>query len=87
MVAIQQGLRADGVEVSMEKLCRWFGAARRSVYDRPTKALVATLATAGRRSCASRRVRTDSPAWLEELREALAKRNIRLQDLTPHLLL
>ena len=38
MVTIQQGLRADGFEVSMVKLCRWFGVARRSVYYRPTKA-------------------------------------------------
>lgn len=38
MVTIQQGLRADGFEVSMVKLCRRFGVARRSVYYRPTKA-------------------------------------------------
>src|SRR3546814_14904692 len=38
MFSIQQGLRADGYEVSMVKLCRWFGVARRSVYYRPTKA-------------------------------------------------
>lgn len=38
MVTIQQGLRSEGVEVSMVKLCRWFGAARRSVYYKPTKA-------------------------------------------------
>ncbi|AWV08079.1 integrase core domain-containing protein [Marilutibacter maris] len=38
MVAIQQGLMADGFEVSMAKLCRWFGVARRSVYYRPSKA-------------------------------------------------
>ena len=38
MVTIRQGLRADGFEVSMVKLCRWFGVARRSVYYRPTKA-------------------------------------------------
>ncbi|MDH5821920.1 hypothetical protein QFW77_02790 [Luteimonas sp. RD2P54] len=38
MVAIQQGLREDGLEVSMVKLCRWFGVARRTVYYRPTKA-------------------------------------------------
>src|SRR3546814_16004898 len=37
MVSIQQGLRADGYEVSMVKLCRWFGVARRSVYYGPTK--------------------------------------------------
>ena len=38
MVAIQQGLREEGLEVSMAKLCRWFSMARRSVYYRPTKA-------------------------------------------------
>jgi len=38
MVSIQQGLRADGFEVSMVKLCRWFGLARRTLYYRPTKA-------------------------------------------------
>ena len=38
MVTIQQELRADGFEVSMVQLCRWFGVARRSVYYRPTKA-------------------------------------------------
>lgn len=38
MVTIQQGLRDDGFEVSMVKLCRWFGVARRSVYYRPTEA-------------------------------------------------
>ncbi|MBA8882371.1 DDE-type integrase/transposase/recombinase [Dokdonella fugitiva] len=37
MVTIQQGLKADGIAVSMVKLCRWFGVARRSVYYRPTK--------------------------------------------------
>jgi putative transposase len=38
MVALQQELREDGFEVSMVKLCRWFGVARRSVYYRSTKA-------------------------------------------------
>lgn len=38
MVTIQQGLRKDGFEVSMVKLCHWFGVARRSVYYRPRKA-------------------------------------------------
>lgn len=38
MLSIQQGLRADGFEVSMVKLCRWFGVARRSMYYKPTKA-------------------------------------------------
>ncbi|PPU03258.1 transposase, partial [Xanthomonas arboricola pv. guizotiae] len=30
-------MRADGFEVSMVKLCRWFGVARRTVYYKPTK--------------------------------------------------
>ena len=38
MVAIKQGLQDEGFEVSMVKLCRWFGVARRRVYYRPTKA-------------------------------------------------
>lgn len=38
MVSLQQGLRADGFEVSMVQLCRWFGVARRTVHYRPTKA-------------------------------------------------
>ena len=38
MVTIQQGLREDGFEVSMVKLCRWFGVPRRSVYYRAAKA-------------------------------------------------
>lgn len=37
MVTIQQGLKADGIAVSMVKLCRWFGVARCSMYYRPTK--------------------------------------------------
>ena len=37
MVTIQQGLRADGVHVSMAQLCRWFDQPRRTVYYRPTK--------------------------------------------------
>ncbi len=38
MVTIQQGLRSDGVAVSMSQLCRWFGVPRRTVYYRPVKA-------------------------------------------------
>ncbi|MEW5835850.1 MAG: hypothetical protein AB1832_12360 [Pseudomonadota bacterium] len=34
MVTIQQGLRDEGVAVSMVKLCRWFGVPRRTVYYR-----------------------------------------------------
>ena len=39
MVSIQQGLKEDGFDVSMVKLCRWFGVARRSVYYTPRKAV------------------------------------------------
>lgn len=38
MVSLQQGLRADGIHVSMAQLCRWFEQPRRTVYYRPTKA-------------------------------------------------
>jgi putative transposase len=37
MVSLQQGLQADGIRVSMAKLCRWFDQPRRTVYYRPTK--------------------------------------------------
>lgn len=37
MVTIQQGLRADGIQVSMAQLCRWFEQPRRTVYYRPRK--------------------------------------------------
>jgi putative transposase len=36
--AIRQGLKDEGFEVSIAKLCRWFGIARRSVYYRSRKA-------------------------------------------------
>ena len=36
--AIRQGLKADGFEVSISKLCRWFGVARRSVYYKASRA-------------------------------------------------
>ena len=36
--SIQQGLQAEGVHVSLSKLCRWFNVPRRSLYYRPTKA-------------------------------------------------
>ena len=38
MVTIQQGLKDDGVVVSMAALCRWFDQPRRTVYYRPAKA-------------------------------------------------
>jgi putative transposase len=34
---IRQGLKDDGYTVSISKLCRWFGVARRTVYYKPTK--------------------------------------------------
>lgn len=36
--SIQQGLLAEGVTVSITKLCTWFGVPRRTVYYTPTKA-------------------------------------------------
>ena len=36
--AIRQGLKEDGFEVSVAKLCAWFGVARRTVYYRSRKA-------------------------------------------------
>ncbi len=35
---IQQGLKDDGFEVSVSKLCKWFDVPRRTVYYKPTKA-------------------------------------------------
>ena len=35
---IRQGLQADGIAISIAKLCRWFGVPRRTVYYRPVKA-------------------------------------------------
>jgi len=37
MVTIQQGLRDEGVAVSMAKLCRWFQVPRRTVYYRAVR--------------------------------------------------
>jgi putative transposase len=34
---IRQGLKAEGFEVSVSQLCRWFEVPRRSFYYRPTK--------------------------------------------------
>lgn len=34
---VRQGLKAEGVEIPVAKLCRWFGVARRSVYYKPVK--------------------------------------------------
>lgn len=35
---IRQGLKAEGIEVSISKLCRWFAIPRRTVYYRSVKA-------------------------------------------------
>ncbi|CAB1368316.1 IS3 family transposase [Denitratisoma oestradiolicum] len=35
---IRQGLKADGLTVSINKLCQWFDVPRRTVYYQPTKA-------------------------------------------------
>ncbi|WP_419204477.1 hypothetical protein [Bordetella trematum] len=37
ILRVQQGLVAEGFEVSVSKLCRWFGVPRRTVYYRPAK--------------------------------------------------
>lgn len=34
---LQQGMKEDGFEVPMTKLCRWFEVPRRTVYYRPIK--------------------------------------------------
>ena len=39
ILGLQQGLKADGIEVSLVKLCEWFGVARRTLYYRATKGL------------------------------------------------
>ena len=35
---VRQELQAEGITVSISKLCRWFGVPRRSVYYKPVKA-------------------------------------------------
>ena len=37
ILRLQQGLREDGIEVSLVKLCQWFGVPRRTVYYKPAK--------------------------------------------------
>jgi putative transposase len=34
---IRQGLRQDGFDVSISKLCQWFALPRRTVYYKPVK--------------------------------------------------
>ena len=34
---LQEQFQADGLKVSLSRLCTWFGVARRSVYYRPHK--------------------------------------------------
>ena len=34
---IRQGLKADGIQVSISKLCQWFAVPRRTVYYRAVK--------------------------------------------------
>lgn len=36
---IRQGLQAEGITVSIAKLCRWFDVPRRTVYYKPVKSL------------------------------------------------
>ncbi len=37
ILRVQQGLAAEGFEVSVSKLCRWFSLPRPTVYYRPGK--------------------------------------------------
>jgi putative transposase len=37
IIGLQQGLKDDGIVVSLVKLCRWFDVPRRTVYYWPTK--------------------------------------------------
>ncbi|CAM4076581.1 hypothetical protein [Kerstersia similis] len=37
ILRMQRGPAAEGFEVSVSKLCRWFGVPRRTVYYRPVK--------------------------------------------------
>lgn len=34
---IRQGLQAEGITISIAKLCRWFDVPRRTVYYKPVK--------------------------------------------------
>ena len=34
---IRQGLKYDGFEVPLTKLCRWLGLVRRNVYYKPSR--------------------------------------------------
>ena len=36
---IRQGLLEDGFDVSISKLCRWFGVPRRTFYYKPIKSV------------------------------------------------
>ena len=38
IATVKQELEADGIQVPMTKLCRWFEVPRRTIYYRPTKA-------------------------------------------------
>ena len=35
---IRQGLKEDGISISMSKLCKWLDIPRRTAYYKPTKA-------------------------------------------------
>ncbi len=45
ILRLQQGLREDGIEVSLVKLCQWFGVPRRTVYYKPTQPAAPKLQT------------------------------------------
>ena len=36
---IRQGLKAEGIHVSINKLCQWFEVPRRTFYYRPMKSM------------------------------------------------
>ena len=40
IATVKQGLKEDGIQVPMTKLCRWFEVPRRTVYYRPTNSAV-----------------------------------------------
>lgn len=37
MLPVQQGLKPEGVAVTMTNFCQWFGMARRTTYYKPTR--------------------------------------------------
>ena len=81
---IRQGLKADGIHVSLSKLCQWFAVPRRTVYYRPTKAVpkVDARFAAPIKSMIEENpsfgYRTVAPARLHSAREARRERPLRV---------